>query len=803
MLHRSALLLLLMLTCPAATWSQLLINEVMQSNIDCTMDDLNEFPDSWVELYNASESTGVKLSDYSIGTLRDGSDAYPLPLRGVSARSYVLVYCDKEATGLHTTFRIDSGKGASVYLFGPDGAAVDSVIIPQKQPAPNIAFGRQTDGSETWGYQYTPTPNAANCGTLCTEILGEPLFSEAGRVMTSSKRITLTLSLPEGAPEGTVIRYTTDGSEPTSQSQRYTSPLQFSSTRVVRAKLFCEGYLSPRSTTQSYIYLGRTMTLPVVSIVTDNKYFNDSKIGIYVTGSYNRSQANYKYNWRRPINFELFADADSTSRLNQLCETRVGGNASRDQALKTLMLYANKRFGEKHFKYEFFPDQRPGLTKYKSVMLRNAGNDFDYLYMRDAICQRTMSSHADLDWQAWQPAIVFINGTYKGILNLRERSNASNIYTNYDGLEDIDMVENWKELKEGTMDSFDDFVAFYSEKGHTWDEYAQRMDLDEYINLMVMNLYYNNFDFPGNNFMMWRPREEGGRWRFVAKDVDYVMGLYGQGNSSYAIFKWLYNPDYDYSHHWDANSLKHTLLFRQLMENEDFKLAFTDRCAIYMGDFLNYDGTWEVWKPMYERIRTEWPNHRKLFNQWWPNYDTELSNAQNWLKGRTSSFYSQVADFYGLGTPIVTDINKQMADTTLDALTITFNGIPLSKGRFDGKYFPHREVTLEGLPALDTDGNPIDTRIVTGWTVVIHNGSSATSQDYEGSLCQFTMPASASRVSINAHFGQSEGLERITADPDAFPTGIYDLKGMLHDQLQPGINIIRHSDGSVKKVFVR
>lgn len=794
--------LLSLLFCPILS-AQVIINEVMQSNIDCTMDDINEFPDSWVELYNTAASSTAMLSNYSLGTQRDGSDAYQLPVRGLISSGYVLVYCDKEATGMHTPFRIDSGKGAGVYLFDSSGQIVDSVFIEKKQPAPNISYGRETTGSSTWGYQYEPTPAAKNCGKICTEILGEPIFSECGRVLTKSQTIELTLSLPEGTPTGTVIRYTTDGSEPTRDSQSYISPIRFSSTRVIRAKLFCDGYLSPRSTTQSYLFLGREMTLPVVSIVTNSKYFNDSKIGIYVNGSYSSSRKNYEYDWRRPINFEYFTEADSASQLNQLCETRVAGAASRGQQLKTLAVYANKRFGEKHLKYEFFPDQRPGLNKYKSIMLRNAGNDFDYLYMRDAICQRTMVSHADLDWQAWKPAIFFLNGTYKGILNIRERSNAANIYTNYDGLEDIDMVENWQELKEGTWDNYNKFVEFYTEEGHSWDEYDELMDLDEYINLMVMNLYYNNFDFPGNNFMMWRPREEGGRWRFVAKDVDYVIGLYGQGNSSYQIFKWLYDSNYDYSHNWGANSSDHTRLFRRLMENEDFLRTFTDRCAIYMGDFLNLDGTWEVWEPMYKYIRTEYPHHRKLINQWWPNYDSEIANAKNWLRGRTSSFYSQVAEYYSLGTPIVTDINKMMADTALAGLTITFNGVPLSKGRFDGKYFPSREVTIEGTPTLDEEGNPIGSRIVTRWTVVTYNGGSSTPQHFDGPTCHFTMPASASRISINATFGQCEGLEQICDDCDNSPVEIYDLNGNRRDAMQHGINILRKSDGSVKKVFVQ
>ena len=99
-----------------------------------------------------------------------------------------------------------------------------------------------------------------------------------------------------------------------------------------------------------------------------------------------------------------------------------------------------------------FPDQRPGITDFKSIALRNAGNDFDYLYLRDAIIQSNTAKHLDIDYQAWRPAIVYINGQYTGMLNIRERSNEDNIYTNYDGLEDLDMFENWGELKEGTSD---------------------------------------------------------------------------------------------------------------------------------------------------------------------------------------------------------------------------------------------------------------------------------------------------------------------------------------------------------------
>ena len=441
-LTRHLTLCLLSTACWYQTQAQVVINEVMQSNIDCVMDDLNDFPDSWVELYNTSDKS-VNLGEFKIGILNNPNEAWSLPHTTLAPHSHFLVYCDKEGTDRHTDFRLESGKGCCVYLFKSDNTIADRIENLPKQPAPNIAYGRKNNGGEEWGYQETPTPSEGNCGIICNNILGEPLFSRSGYVKTNTRPFVLTLSLPEDAPEGCVIRYTTDGSEPTEASEAYTSSIAISKTTVVRAKLFCQGWLSPRSTTHSYIFFPREMTLPVISIASDGNYFYDDKKGILVQGTYNAEQKNYQYNWRRPINLEFFLKATTDCELNQLCETRVFGAASRDHALKSLAVYAHKRFGQKRFNYEFFPDQRPGIDEYKSFALRNSGNDFDYLYMRDAVIQRIMASHVDLDWQAWRPAIVYINGEYKGMLNIRERSNEDNIYSNYNGLEDIDMIENW------------------------------------------------------------------------------------------------------------------------------------------------------------------------------------------------------------------------------------------------------------------------------------------------------------------------------------------------------------------------
>ena len=253
---------------PVSTKAQVIINELMQSNIDCVMDDINEFPDSWVELYN-SGTTAVNLNTLSISDENDPNKAWPLPNKTLQPGSYILVYCDKEEQGLHTPFRLESGKGCAVYLFS-NGELIDKVEGLKKQPAPNIAYGRKTDGSDSWGYMATPTPAAANCGSTCKDILGAPVFSVKGKVMRNGKPFSLTLSLPEGS-EGAEIRYTTDGSEPTRTSYLYQQPISISQTTVVKAKLFLDGMLSPRSTAQSYIFFPRDITLPVISISTNKK----------------------------------------------------------------------------------------------------------------------------------------------------------------------------------------------------------------------------------------------------------------------------------------------------------------------------------------------------------------------------------------------------------------------------------------------------------------------------------------------------------------------------------------------------
>ena len=737
----------------------LVINELMQSNVDVVWDgETQEFPDSWVELYNNSP-VPVSLSGYKIGTRIDGYShpvrAWQLPANVVvPAYGYQLVYCDNEGeklqvkmqkmkaemkvtdddierAKLHTNFRLESGKGCVVYLFKDDVLDLSASVVDSlnQQPAPNVAYGRVSDGSDHWGYELNPSPGGTNGGGVCEHdhILGKPVFSVSGFVKPSGKPVKLKLSLPKGSPKGTRIYYTTSGKEPDENDLLYTGPFTITKTTVVRAKLFCKGWLSPMSTTQSYIFLGRKFTLPVISISTSKSYLEDSIIGIFSNNKTdNRSE--YK-NWRRPINLEYFEGDTEKSILNQLCETRVGGGSTREYSRKTLIIYAHKRFGDKWFDHEFFPDQKPGLHKFKSLSLRNAGNDFESLYLRDALAQRSMAMHVDLDWQAWRPAIVFINGEYYGMLNIRERAQGDNVYTNYNGLEDIDLFENWDNLKEGDWDNLNRFTAFYKEDNHTIAEYERWMDCREFINVMILNLYYGNVDFPGNNIVMWRPRTEGGRWRWIAKDVDYSMGIY-HIPYAYEILRWLYDPDFDQQWHWNANGYPYTLLFRQLMKDPDFRNEFVDRCAIYTGDFLNYDGIHKLLENMFQKISSELSFYGPLIGKDLEAYRKEMEYVDEWVKGRTDAFMQQLCEFYKLEAIIPLAVNTALSENMLERLS--FNGHQLSEARFRGRFFKNHPIRLSA--------QAIDGKAVAGWRIQRTDGKMVSTEERQGSTLTMTMP---------------------------------------------------------------
>ena len=785
----------MMIAASTTAKAQLVINELMQSNVEYMMDDIKEFPDSWVELYNKG-TEAVNLKDYKISNKNKLKKAWQLPDMTVEPNGFVVIFCDKEGkedNRLHADFRLESGKDGNLYLFKDgDDNPIDMLEGMAKMPAPDVAYGRKTDGGDEWGYQLTPSAGKPNTGDVCDakHILGAPIFSEPGRVTSGKGAISLELSLPEGAPEGAFITYTTNGSEPTASDKKYTQAISITKTTAIRAKVFCEGWLSPMSTAQSYIFHPRAMTVPIFSVQTNDKYLNDASLGLFAN---NNSKEDKKlHDWRRPVNIEFFPSEDENSAFNQIAETRIQGGASRANALKSMVFYANKRFDPDHkrFSYEFFPDQKPGITEFKSFSLRDGGNDFGDMYFRDLIIQRTMASHVDLDWQAGHTAVLYINGEYMGMLNIRERSNEDNIYSNYDGLEDLDVVEIGhekinnndmfeEEFKEGTADFYEQFKAFYSEKGHSMEEYEQWIDVNEYLNVIAMNFFYGNIDFPGNNLVFWRPNDDAvdcplpKRWRVIVKDTDFGLGLYGR-RPDFNTIDLLYNPQNHQDSNW-AFTEPATRLLKNMLEDPDILKLFINKCCLFMGDFMNGKGTGEIIDLIKDEAMEEFVAHRDKFNPgwgWWAvdnrsDIENKFAEAKRWAENRPNNFYRFIGDQWYLGKAIPVTINKGNSDKVE---SVTVNDYKLSKGVFDGKLFPSTELYISSMASGDNS--------IVGWRV-IYNPSTDNEEIevFDGNDVTFILKDCKS-ATIEPIFEVGTGIQTIKETASkADNAAIYDLLG--------------------------
>lgn len=673
----------------AAIADHLVFNEVMQSNIDYLMVN-NDFPDSWVELYNPTNSP-VDITGYSIGEHADMKNAYTFPSgrNVVPAKGHLIIYCDKEAYDLHASFRIDSGK-ATLFLFDKSGNIVDQLSLA-KMPAPNVAYGRVTDGSEAWQYEVTPTAGQPNGGQGSAMILPEPVFSNIGGLCNDV--FDLTISIPEGVPEDTKLYMTIDGSEPDPNSSTSslvpdgTATLTVDQTKVVRAKLFSAEAASPRSTTHSYIYHPRETKLPVVSIVTNDDYMYGPEIGI-LSSVVNGGKPNYMQKWRRPLNIEYFNTEDgSTEVFNQLGETAVSGVSTREQPQKSMKIYANKRFGTKNYKGNFWTD-KPDVKKVKSFVLRSGGNNSFTTRINDAAVQRLFGTHIgeELDWQAYQPVIVYINGIYRGEFGMRERADTDYVEANW-GIEDVEEADetSYQEPEAGSL--FADFYASYHDQSTTYEQLAEQMDMDNFTQALIAEMYAMNTDFPTNNVAMWRSTEEGGKWRWILKDLDRAgmnLTLYPR---SFDMFNYLFNPDlllqYSGMHHFD--------IYMRMISFAEFRERFIDLFATQLGDFLKPELVSQLLDTMSSEIAGELKPTFYAYNCYteWSSYNQNMKLLKKFFNERQTNLYSQMASFFNLGEVVAMQVEDK------DSCNLTINDVALTEGNFNGSYFTNRQLRLD------------------------------------------------------------------------------------------------------------
>jgi len=564
---------ILFLLIPAFLNAQLKINEIMPNNVSAVMDNTKNYS-MWVELYNPIGNFQKNQNIYYFTDTKSEPKKWKPASKIIPAGGFSLIWFERGEYAAHSSFKLEP-EGGKLFLMDVGGNVVDSVKYPAQFR--NISYGRKTDGDPEWVFFEQHSSNASNNGKLWSnERCAKPVFTLSPGFYTETQYLTF----KEPGPNDSIY-YTVNGAEPTRSSSFYVPGSRFplTSTKVVRAKTFSKDKLSSDIATQTFLVNTRDPHLPIVSITTTPANLTDNAIGIYTTGSF----TNYNQDWQRPANME-FIDTTNTSCLNQEVDISITGAYSRTFSQKPLRIEAAKKFGDDRFRYDFFKASKPGM-KYKSIKLRNSGNDFFYSMMRDAFNQSLVMHRMDIDVQAYEPVVLYMNGAYYGLINLREVSSKDFVYSNFGfDKDDITMIGidrnngEWYHTDPAYTPLSDYITQNDITQTDVYNRVSEMMDVEEFINYHIAQIFIGNWDWPWNNAKIWKKNVDG-KWRWVMYDTDWTFNYSGNNNEDYNTLLYLLGEipgglSNDYEKSWT------NLLLRRLILNDDFQKKFVDRFCV-------------------------------------------------------------------------------------------------------------------------------------------------------------------------------------------------------------------------------
>ncbi len=569
----ASVLFIIMITVIFAK-AQIVLNEFVAMN-QTGLTDASGNVEDWIEIANVGDEN-VNLGGYSLSIDSAELDMWIMPSRLIEPGGHLIVFASEKnqiANELHSNFKLDSENGR-IILSNDFDQIIDDVSWSRMLT--DISKGRDESNPDVWVYFREPTPGAGNFSQAYHGICPAPTFSVAGGLANSP--ISLGLEI-EGEGE---IRYTFGGFEPQESSPLYESLLEIVSTTIVRARGFAADRIPSEIVTHSYFF-DESPSMALISLVTHPPNLWDEDIGIYVLGdSYDPAPphvgANFWEDWSRPAHIEFF-EANGNLAFAQDIGIKIYGGWNRSLPQKSLRLMAKSEFGPKSINYQVFPDKN--IARFKSLLLRNSGNDWTVTHFRDAMMTGHVADTA-LDRQAYRPAIVFFNGEYMGIHNVRERIDTHYLATNHDlDREEIDLLEKHSAVIEGANEDYLSLLSFIESHDLSEDVNYQyvctQMDVKNFAAYNIVKIFFGNTDWPAHNREFWRSQGPEGLWRWLLFDLDFGLGRYLP--PSHNTLAWALEENSDAS----ANQPWSTLMLRKLLKNTEFRQYFV---ALY-ADWLN------------------------------------------------------------------------------------------------------------------------------------------------------------------------------------------------------------------------
>ena len=599
-LWQFSLLLLVCLISSSELNAQLIINEVCSTN-ESVADNFGELND-WIEVMNDSENP-INLSDYYFSD--DATEIYKwqLPSLVIQPGEYEVFFSEGiYADDIHFDFGI-AAEGEQLFLSKNLIGMIATIDIPNLRV--NHSFGLDEDGTYVYFGELTPGESNSTSGYLgYSEDIS---FNVQGGFYSSPVIIESENVCPNGE-----IHFTTDGKFPLESDPVMIEALIITETSVVKFICIEEDYLPSNANVETFLF-NVPNNIPVISLTVDHDSLFDPLEGIYMYGPNAETEfphygANFWDNRHIRTSFEYFENGER--QLKQDVDLKIhGGKSSRNKPQRPLRLTARGKYGNDFMEYPFFKEKEHA-TRFKHLILRNSGSDFLKSNLRDGFWhQLALKENLDFELMAIQPASVYINAEYWGVMNVRERISEYFLAEDFSiPLDSIIITE--KELEPFLGDS----IHFYNFKEFAlnndlsietnYQEVQDQLDIKSYLDYFCTEIFAGNLDWPANNIKYWKPSPAQGKWRYIMYDLDTTMKLKEYIPYDLDMFQFIFEDKA-----WAVNSK----LFIALLENEEFKRNFINRMADLMNTSFKEENLNELLSEFDDQFSPQIESH---FNRW-------------------------------------------------------------------------------------------------------------------------------------------------------------------------------------------
>lgn len=748
--------------------AQFVINEISPSNLSQFQDNYGDYED-WIEIYNTSPVSlpigGYHLSDDSLNTTK-----FMIP-SGVTigANGYLRLWCSgrgkQVGAHIHTSFKIKQCKNSNewVILSDGNGVIIDYVEIKNsKRTQLGHSYGRTLDGGPGWSFFTNPTPNATNNNaTPFSHYADKPNVNIGAGFYNSAQTIILTTNEPNSD-----IRYTLDGTLPTTSSTLYTGPITISTTKVLKAITFSsDPEVLPSYMEFNTYFINVSHTLRVVSIAANSL----------------QTLANGSGSLRPHGTFELF-DTLELRVAKTYGEYNRHGQDSWVLSQRSLDFISRDEMGYNHSVEDqiFFDTPR---NNYQRLILRASGDDnypadfnnanLGSTHLRDAFFQMTcLLGGMNLDVRRSEKCVVYINGSYWGVYDLRDNPDDhdnTNYYYNQDKY-NLHFIETWGSTwaQYGGSAALNEWNALYNfilnnnlATQANYDYVDSKYDVTSLTDYILGNMFAVSKDWLNYNTGWWHGLDtingdpKSFKWRYILWDNDATWGHYINYTNIPNTTPTAQPCDVE-GLQGNSDPKGHVTVLNRLRMNPAFNNYYINRSVDLWNTAFSCANLLPSFDSTVALIAPEMTQHAARWGGSYTGWQNNVNQLRNFITQRCTAITSGYISCYSLTGPYDIKVNVDPPGSgSIQWNTITLNSFPWS-----AKYFGNVNLNVEALPIAPNS--------FTNW--------SANTQTFNPNATSAAASVSlTSGDSIVAHFSSTTFVEEIGSDElnpvvSAYPT---------------------------------